>query len=295
MAENPTLLHELNSLLAYLAYDQRSFAEIANYWSKIAREPPETMLCALVSAFWRGEFERDGKSMVFALLPPNSVHTERSPGNYAFSDGNVVKVGKDLCSYVTAEREMHQLFRRQVAGALSAMSECIPWPWDGSDDGLVGFSIIPWQKWPPDMRRCWYSEWRTRREDFVEWYSTSRLHFTAPIEQFWPPRPNRYDDHEHRSDPTSKSADTAPKVPAADMMSARGRGRRPVKLEHTTTEMRKDIEKKQYSLQDLRGMLEKELAARYGVSRDTARKARNAILSENGCDVNSQQKATNDK
>jgi DNA-binding GntR family transcriptional regulator len=31
---------------------------------------------------------------------------------------------------------------------------------------------------------------------------------------------------------------------------------------------------------DLQGMREKELAAKYGVSRDTARKARHAVLAE---------------
>jgi hypothetical protein len=54
------------------------------------------------------------------------------------------------------------------------------------------------------------------------------------------------------------------------------RGRRPIKLEGVIQAMRLDL------LQgtDLQGMREKELAAKYGVSRDTARKARHAVLAE---------------
>jgi hypothetical protein len=44
----------------------------------------------------------------------------------------------------------------------------------------------------------------------------------------------------------------------------------------------------------LEGELEKNLAADYGVSRDTARKARNAVLSEFP-GLNSRQKATNER
>jgi DNA-binding GntR family transcriptional regulator len=42
--------------------------------------------------------------------------------------------------------------------------------------------------------------------------------------------------------------------------------------------MRRDISQGQYSTTDLQNMLEKDLAAKYGVSRDTARKARDAVV-----------------
>jgi DNA-binding GntR family transcriptional regulator len=55
--------------------------------------------------------------------------------------------------------------------------------------------------------------------------------------------------------------------------------------------MRNDIQQGRLTVAELENMLEKDLAARYGVSRDTARKARNAVLSE----LNSRQIPTNDK
>ena len=55
--------------------------------------------------------------------------------------------------------------------------------------------------------------------------------------------------------------------------------------------MRNDIQHGRYTVAQLENMLEKDLEANYGVSRDTARKARNAVLSE----LNSRQIPTNDK
>jgi hypothetical protein len=71
---------------------------------------------------------------------------------------------------------------------------------------------------------------------------------------------------------------------------ARPRGARPLKLEQTKDAMRNDIHHGRYTVAQLRDMLEKDLKARYRVSRDTARKARNAVMSE----LNSRQIPTND-
>jgi hypothetical protein len=61
---------------------------------------------------------------------------------------------------------------------------------------------------------------------------------------------------------------------------ARRRGRRPVKFEQTVNAMRTNIQQGRSSVADLKDKLEKELMGDYGVSRDTARKARAAVLSE---------------
>ena len=55
--------------------------------------------------------------------------------------------------------------------------------------------------------------------------------------------------------------------------------------------MRNDIQQGRLTVAQLEDMLEKNLATNYGVSRDTARKARKAVLSE----LNSRQIPTNDK
>ena len=71
---------------------------------------------------------------------------------------------------------------------------------------------------------------------------------------------------------------------------ARRRGARPQKFELTKNAMWNDIQQGRLTVVQLRDMLEKNLATNYGVSRDTARKARNAVMSE----LNSRQIPTND-
>jgi 7-cyano-7-deazaguanine synthase in queuosine biosynthesis len=67
------------------------------------------------------------------------------------------------------------------------------------------------------------------------------------------------------------------KLPRSEV---RKRGRRRLKFEEVTAAMRRDILEGRQTLAGLRDMLEKNLAPAYGVSRDTARKARAAVLSE---------------
>jgi hypothetical protein len=60
----------------------------------------------------------------------------------------------------------------------------------------------------------------------------------------------------------------------------RRRGARPLKFEQTKEAMRKDIQQGLFTAAYLENMREKDLEAKYRVSRDTARKARKAVLSE---------------
>jgi hypothetical protein len=88
-------------------------------------------------------------------------------------------------------------------------------------------------------------------------------------------------------------ADFASLEPAASG-SARRRGPKPKKLKQTIDAMRNDIREGRRTAAQLEAMPEKTLSADYGgVSRDTARKARNAVLSEFG-ENNLQQTPTND-
>jgi hypothetical protein len=92
------------------------------------------------------------------------------------------------------------------------------------------------------------------------------------------------------TDGTSASADTvitrkethsiAGSPTPAPTHFARPRGRKPKKLDQVKEAMREDDRSGQLTLAALRDMPEKNLAARYHVSRDTARKARDAVLSE---------------
>jgi hypothetical protein len=73
--------------------------------------------------------------------------------------------------------------------------------------------------------------------------------------------------------------------------SARRRGARPRKFDQVCGAMLDDLRHGRRTPAELETMLEKNLAATYGVSRDTARKARTAVLAE----LNSRQIPTNDK
>ena len=176
----------VNPLLDHLTEDARSFSTIASSWAKAAHDLPAVMMKELVSAFWRGQFERDGKSSIFALLQPDSPHFfERRPGNYATRADGIVKVGADLRSYVTAERKKVQIFRRAVA-------EVLCWKeWDGTDDGLLGLAIMPFEKWSEDIQELHYSQWRMRRDNFAKWYLSTALTAEARMGQFWPDQARR--------------------------------------------------------------------------------------------------------
>src|SRR5262245_40318676 len=191
--------------------DELSLAEIARAWSKVSGDKPELLVEALVNTgFWPGEFERNGQSVLFMLLPPDSASSERRSGNYATQGEVVVKVAEDLHSYVTADRKRSPILRENVAYVLwrpSGWRAIVPgypadfaeWPDDKRDlaypdwrakheDVYRAHSTIPMEKWPTspvDMRyHC--SLWRIRRDDFARWYRNSSLSAGATLEHFWP-------------------------------------------------------------------------------------------------------------
>jgi hypothetical protein len=79
-----------------------------------------------------------------------------------------------------------------------------------------------------------------------------------------------------------KNAAVSPLLPPSGASSpqggARRRGPKPTARETTAAKMRSDIDASCITKEQLGGMLEKTLAERYDVSRDTARKARNDVL-----------------
>jgi hypothetical protein len=100
------------------------------------------------------------------------------------------------------------------------------------------------------------------------------------------------------ADGVSISADTAPISGATSQnptpaISGRRRGPRRWQFDLAREEMRKDIRLRRRTVTELQNMLEKELASHYHVSRDTARKAREAVLSES--EFVERQISTNDK
>jgi hypothetical protein len=270
---------------------QRTLADIAKAWSKVASEPPEAMMDALVRSFWRGDFERDGRSQIFALLQPPSVERpapselgrssrfagDRLPGDYATrADGHIVKVGLDLESYITADRYVHEIVRGNVAKVLGGVPEYFPCAWDGSVEGLLGFATTPWEKWPDLMRSERYSQWWIRREHFAAWYESSPLSSWAPLESFWPVPRNSLS-----ADAVGPSPFVARQV-ADGGSSPRRRGRQPVVFARVRKAMEENLDSGKYTVDQLDKLTEKVLAHEYDASRETVRKARNAVLQQRG-------------
>jgi hypothetical protein len=91
--------------------------------------------------------------------------------------------------------------------------------------------------------------------------------------------------------PARAASDLLPLMATVPTAEPRKRGREPKKRQATVARMRKDIASGSLTAKRLSKMFEKELAAEYGVSRDTARKARKIV--ESG--LSSRQIATNDQ
>ena len=86
--------------------------------------------------------------------------------------------------------------------------------------------------------------------------------------------------HPESPSATAHSGSTPNSAPAASTpMPGRG-GRRPRKRNRVKAAMNEDLEQGRLTESALKNMLEKNLADKYGVSRETARKARDEVLSE---------------
>jgi hypothetical protein len=107
------------------------------------------------------------------------------------------------------------------------------------------------------------------------------------IFQKWPPEGDQElsskvpKSERHGAAEASFSARAVQSKPVAGA-NQRNRGRRPHKREAVEESMRKDIREGCLTPDSLRNMMEKQLTGRYGVSRDTARKARNNVLGQPG-------------
>jgi hypothetical protein len=71
---------------------------------------------------------------------------------------------------------------------------------------------------------------------------------------------------------------SAPSGEPASPHAPRKRGRKPTKRQAVAAKMRSEIEANSITRQELDAMLEKEMEAKYGVCRDTARRARRDVL-----------------
>lgn len=166
----------LNPHLAHLSWDYRSFVAIAQSWSKVAKEPTETMLAALIAAFFEGEFERGGgtASAIFELRQPD--------GSYTSSQDVVFSVREDGKRCVSRDREELQWSRVAVADIFSSLGG---FQWDkSSGQGPGALSTIPFKAYPKDFVQVYLPLFCVRRHDFIAWYSKWPPSM-IPAESFW--------------------------------------------------------------------------------------------------------------
>jgi hypothetical protein len=121
---------------------------------------------------------------------------------------------------------------------------------------------------PEDVRSEYLAHCWLPRRLFQRWLARHEL----------PPSPARFVPHSP-AESTPLHPDRLGRTPPWRHEPERGR-RRPIKLEQTKEAMRREIQAGEMTPANLTAMIEKELACKYSVSRDTARKARNAVLSE---------------
>jgi len=172
--------------------DHLSFCEIARAWSKVSGDNPEMLMAALVTSFWRGEFESNAQSALFMLLKPDSqpfsASSERGPGrrpfllgagipsrpgDYTIRGKAVYKTGDDLEPNVTAERKRFHIFREDIARLFYTPR---------GQRGLMSGEPRDFEGWSFDRRNSACPNWRAKYEDFYHGLAT------IPFEQ-WPTVP----------------------------------------------------------------------------------------------------------
>jgi len=121
--------------------------------------------------------------------------------------------------------------------------------------------------------------------DYVIVVKEAALHFARlrqlPAPTWWAENP----DDSMRA--TATVADLGPRSPPSiSTAEARPRGRRPEKRLQVEEAIRRDIQEGRQTLEDLKSMKQEALASKYGVSRETARKALAAVASEMSAGIN---------
>jgi hypothetical protein len=252
--------------------DKLSIEKITDRWSQEIQPPTsrEELLDFFETAWWRGQWKTNGPLTPLALL--KSMYRSARE--------------RDLTTlvFVTKEDEtMSEGIELADGGLLFDVNElerpAIPVPSNDPETWTeascaAAFEVLsqaPSRKYYPD-RTIQFLMMEIDRDQFVRVLAAYGL----DMPKFWGP-PIEKPSELHKK--TQNSAHRKQVPPAR--LEVRKRGRKPVKLEKVKQEMRHDIQKGRETVASLGAMPEKELQDYGGgVSRDTGRKARAAILSE---------------
>jgi hypothetical protein len=173
--------------------DNLSFNEISERWSiQTGRAAgSDYFVGALVSAFWRGEFETNNQSAIWIF--DGLSKTSDQEGISGKNDGLVTpkfsRTGRQFNKDIQLSRrelEPCYLFRRKVAKTLNGMSEFIPWKWDDTDADLERWAAEPLANWPELMRTGHFEKWRINRDDFALWIISHPFPPVFEMDESWP-------------------------------------------------------------------------------------------------------------
>jgi len=248
--------------------DKLSIEKITDRWSQEIQPPTswEELLDFFKTAWWRGQWKTDGPLTPLALLK-SMYRSER---------------GRDLTTLVFVTKEDEEGIELADGGLLFDINELerpailVPsndpetWTEASCSAAFEVLSQVPLRKYPD--RTIQFLMMEIDRDQFVRLLAAYGL----DMPKFWGlPIEKPSEPHEKAQNSTHRK-----QLPPA-RLEVRKRGRAPDKLEAVKREMRRDIEEGRQTVASLGAMREKELQAYGGgVSRDTGRKARAAILSE---------------
>jgi hypothetical protein len=245
--------------------DNLSIQEIANYWSREIQRPktPEELADFLESAWWLGKLKG---------LPP---FTTRLALLRAMFSSARASVSSGIVFFTPEEASGVEQPDGSLLIALDLDRPGVPVPSRDPDtwteESCVGafekLSQTPSRKHYHD-RTIGFLSMKLSRDQFYSLLTEAGLE----VPKFWGPLVATAKE-EYAS---ARVAKTLHQTPGS---ATRTRGPKPTKLEQVKQQMRRDLQG-ELTRERLETMLEKELAEKYKASRDTARKARGAVLSE---------------
>jgi hypothetical protein len=253
--------------------DKLSIEKITDRWSQEIQPPTsrEELLDFFETAWWRGEWKTDSPLTPLALL--KSMYRsarERDLTTLVFvtKEDGTISEGIELAGGGLLFDDVNELER-----------PTIPVPSNDPETWTDASCAAPFELLSQTPSRKYYRDRTIQflmmeidRRQFVRLLAAHGL----DIPTFWGlPIEKPSELHEKALNSTHRK-----QVPPA-CLEVRKRGGKPVKLEKVKQEMRRDIQERRQTVASLRAMREKELQDYGGgVSRDTGRKARAAVLSE---------------
>jgi len=248
--------------------DKLSIEKITDRWSQEIQPPTsrEELLDFFETAWWLGQWKTDGPLTPLALLK-SMYRSARERDLTTLVFVTTISEGIELADG-SLQFDVNDLMKPRI---LLPSNDPETWTEASCAAAFEVLSQTSSREYYPD-RTIQFLMMEIDRHQFVRLLTTYGL----DLPKFWrPPIEKPSELHEKAQNSTHRK-----QVPPA-RLEVRKRGPGPVKLEKVKQEIRRDIQEGRQTVARLRAMREKELQEYGGgVSRDTGRKARAAVLSE---------------